>query len=82
MYDTIPTYGESLNTYMKYGSIFTVHRTGRTGQDGTGRDRTGRHLNLLILVRIEQYILCHSPIVRVGTYHVQTHAQEPTLLII
>ena len=33
----------SLSTYMMYGSIFTVH-----GRDGTD----GRHLNLLILVRI------------------------------
>ena len=32
IYDTIPTYGENLSTYMMYGSIFTVH----THTDGTG----------------------------------------------
>ena len=44
IYDTIPTYGENLSTYMKYCSIFTVHT-----RDGT--DGTGRQFNLLILVR-------------------------------
>ncbi len=40
-YDTIPTYGRYLSTYMMYGSIFTVYtHTDGTGRDGTGRDGT------------------------------------------
>ena len=52
IYDTIPTYGENLSTYMKYCSIFTVHT--RDGRDGTGRT-DGRQFNLLILVRKSGY---------------------------